>query len=296
MAHFSLARLFSAVTAIAVAICVLQSASRLMSQIVGAALWVAVAAITVCAVRCRGAQRAAHVGAVVCISGTILASWELPVPPQMYICALPYGTSVFYDIDGLWNIVHSILALILGYAGNRFAKFMYEQNQVEPCDNRWRLCRWLVGSAALVLAGIWLIDLSSPVVASTSQNAANAAFCLSIVGTIVRRKQHRAYWAMCAASLWAYLFLETCAAWPYSYFLGPAPYLYRYYESVSTSWVTAHALFGILFACYVGLLSEYCYGKMCSCETLLDYRSSNGVLRRCSASQVATESGKGHHR
>jgi hypothetical protein len=109
-------------------------------------------------------------------------------------------------------------------------------------------------------AAMKLVDIRSNVVATISQYFANILFIAAIVLAISNSSVRRWFWMTVCATLWMYLYVESITVWPYSYWLGPAPYIYEYHASVSSSWVTAHCLFAILLSIYCGFVAQWIYG------------------------------------
>ena len=119
---------------------------------------------------------------------------------------------------------------------------------------------------AYICVGIGVVELRSRVAASSLQLVVQAGFYTSVIGAILCTGRRRVFWVTFGIAVWGYLFLETHAAWPYSYYLGPAPYLYAYHPSVSSSWVSAQSLAALFVAFHLASL-----------VTMLAYRKRNAL-------------------
>jgi hypothetical protein len=251
VAKLSLLQLLAIPTWLIIAYGCSRFANPLIASIVAVGLGLACVGKFFCAFKRRGRDRAVHVAFVVAVFGAIVSTqYRFDVPPQMYVCAPPFGRSNFFAVPGRWTIVHCFFALGLGCVAHRFTEMVYSKPVLLCCSKRLIL----MCAVLFVTASVYLVDLRSSLVASATNYACAASFWLSLIGALYSTARLRRSYLIFATVLSAYLFLETKATWPFSFYLGPAPFLYRYYNSVSTSWVTAQGLFGIFLATFFGII------------------------------------------
>ena len=266
MAQFHLSQLLLVTAGVCVSIALAIGASEPLCIAVASALVLSLVASIGVAIRGGSEARVACFGFVVCCTGYLASSvLRVAPPPQIYLCATPFGTPG--EVPAMAVILHLVLSAWIGVAGGVFARYCQDVNRGKKVPIRLPFRHWLVGITAYILLTLLLVHFSSPLVASLSKTGVTSALWIAAVGTALRRGRGRTFWGTCAIVISLYLFLEMEAAWPMSYFLGPAPYLYAYYNSVSTSWVTAHCLTAPLLAVVSAKLYTKALKAFDSCST-----------------------------
>ncbi len=259
MLQFSLKTLFLVTACAALCVVVVTNASPSIAIACNGTLLAVATAAVILATRTQDAiVGAGYVGAAVSVAGTCLASMQFQTPAQLYLCPPAFGVAAFSTVPGLWDTFSALVAVPMGFVGYAVGRWLRASNLADASISLLTYNRvWFILTLTAVVFATGLIALRSAAIATLSQTAANAVFLVAVIASIYRHAARRIFWIALAATIWTYLFLETIAVWPYSYYLGPAPYLYRHYNSVSSSWVTAHCLFAILLAAHVGFLAQW---------------------------------------
>ena len=259
MLQFSIKHLFVLTAGVALGVFAVEHPSPSIAAIIQGALLAVAAANLVLSFRTQDIVAAAgHLGAAVSIGASCLVSMGFHAPPQLYLCGPPLGVMAFFTAPGLWEVATALAAAPMGVFGYFVASSLRATNAAgENVAHFKSKLLWGASTIAAVALAAGLIHLRSSVVATSAQIATNTTFIFAVIAALYRQRGKRVFWIAVAATLWIYLFLGTVVRWPYSYYFGPASYLYRYYYSISSSWVTAHCLFAILLAAYMGLIAQW---------------------------------------
>jgi hypothetical protein len=256
MARYSVRQVLIFTAQVALGLTALANASPLVSQFATICLVCYVTANALLALQTVG--RSKRISACICTIGSYLSLHGWSIPPLLYLCAPPFGWYEFYDVEGLWNTFCSAASIIIGISGGHFGYTIARttSRKIDAAIGNLARPRFLLPVTCFgFLTSGYLVSFNSPLVASICNFVCIILFYLAITGSIYGTAASRLFAISFGVTVLSYLVLAAYSVWPYSYYLGPAPYLYRYYPSAESSWATAQSMFALLLGLYVGSIA-----------------------------------------